>query len=92
MINGHAHTTALLPSENKGRRTEPSIWTELTFGRGAGSLLEPSRLRLLGGSDKGSAGCICFPEDEPPFFLTPEMRDAAAGFSVLCMEHASICG
>jgi hypothetical protein len=46
-----------------------------------------ARLRLQKTAEvgKGSAGCICFPEDEQPFFRTSEERDLAAG--VQCPLH-----
>jgi hypothetical protein len=45
-----------------------------------------ARLRLqgIGGMEKGSPVCICFPEDEQPFFGRGEERIAA---SVKCPLH-----
>src|SRR5437588_10494976 len=45
------------------------------------------RLQKIGEVGKGSSECICFPEDEQPFFQTPEERDLAAG--VQCPLHGT---
>jgi hypothetical protein len=43
------------------------------------------RLQKIGEVGKGSSECICFPEDEQPFFRTSEERDLAEG--TLCPLH-----
>src|SRR6202162_3138351 len=43
------------------------------------------RLQKIGEVGKGSSECICFPEDEQPFFRTSEERDLAEG--VQCPLH-----
>jgi hypothetical protein len=43
------------------------------------------RLQKIGEAGKGSSECICFPEDEQPFFQTSEESDLAAG--VQCPLH-----
>jgi hypothetical protein len=41
--------------------------------------------KKTGDAGKGSSECICFPEDEEPFFLTSEESDLAEG--VQCPLH-----
>ena len=43
------------------------------------------RVQKIGEAGKGSAECICFPEDEQPFFRTSEESDLAEG--VQCPLH-----
>lgn len=43
------------------------------------------RLQGIGATGKNSSECICFPEDEQPFFRTGEERDIAA--RVQCPLH-----
>jgi len=45
------------------------------------------RVQKIGEARKCSAECICFPEDEQPFFQTSEERDLAAG--VQCPLHGT---
>jgi hypothetical protein len=45
------------------------------------------RLQKIGEAGKGSSECICFPEDEQPFFRTSEESDLAAG--VQCPLHGT---
>lgn len=44
-----------------------------------------ARLRLQGDTSKGSPACICFPENEPAFFLRSEDQEIAA--KVECPLH-----
>jgi hypothetical protein len=48
-----------------------------------------ARLRLqgIGGTGEGSLNCICFPEDEQPFFCSPAEEPVAA--RVKCPLHGS---
>jgi hypothetical protein len=43
------------------------------------------RVQKIGEAGKGSSECICFPEDEQPFFRTSEESDLAEG--VQCPLH-----
>jgi hypothetical protein len=67
----------------------PTVLGPRDFPIGSVQSRAAARLRLqkIGEVGKGSSECICFPEDEQPFFRTSEESDLAAG--VQCPLHGT---